>query len=95
MQDMNKRLLLEPAQKAFERAQKLEHEFGEYYTGKSSLFLYVIYIYAIFLVNIGPNPNNLYTCESIIEVIYWNSSCMQIVILEHFLYMNHIVKVLV
>lgn len=33
MQDMNKRLLLEPAQKAFERAQKLEQEFGEYYTG--------------------------------------------------------------
>ncbi|XP_057301761.1 disks large homolog 2-like [Hydractinia symbiolongicarpus] len=32
MQDMNKRLLLEPAQKAFERAQKLEQEFGEYYT---------------------------------------------------------------
>jgi len=32
MQDMNKRLLLEPAQKAFERAQKLELEFGEYFT---------------------------------------------------------------
>lgn len=32
MQDMNKRLLLEPAQKAFERAQKLEQEFGEYFT---------------------------------------------------------------
>lgn len=33
MQEMNKRLLLEPAQKAFERAQKLEVEFGEYFTG--------------------------------------------------------------
>ncbi|XP_065644773.1 disks large homolog 1 isoform X2 [Hydra vulgaris] len=32
MQEMNKRLVLEPAQKAFERAQKLEQEFGEYFT---------------------------------------------------------------
>ena len=34
MQEMNKRLLLEPAQKNFERAQKLEQEFIEYFTGK-------------------------------------------------------------
>lgn len=34
MQEMNKRLLMEPAQKAFERAQKLEQEFIEYFTGK-------------------------------------------------------------
>jgi len=33
MQEMNKRLLLEPAQKNFERAQKLEQEFIEYFTG--------------------------------------------------------------
>ena len=33
MQDMNKRLQSETAQKNFERAQKLEQEFGEYYTG--------------------------------------------------------------
>lgn len=40
MQEMNKRLLLEPAQKAFERAQKLEVEFGEYFTG-----VYINYFY--------------------------------------------------
>lgn len=33
MQEMNKRLLLDPAQKNFERAQKLEQEFIEYFTG--------------------------------------------------------------
>ena len=35
MQELNKRLLLEPATKNFERAQKLEQEFIEYFTGKN------------------------------------------------------------
>jgi disks large protein 1 len=33
---MNRRMTDEQAKKTFERALKMEHEFGEYFTGKSS-----------------------------------------------------------
>ena len=32
--EMNKRLVDEQARKIYERAEKQEHEFGEYFTGK-------------------------------------------------------------
>ena len=44
---MNKRLLLEPAQKNFERAQKLEQEFIEYFTGTCSMFVCLFSVYFI------------------------------------------------
>lgn len=33
---MNRRMTEEQAKKTYERALKMEHEFGEYFTGKSN-----------------------------------------------------------
>lgn len=37
--EMNRRMTEEQAKKTFERALKMEQEFGEYFTGKFSLIL--------------------------------------------------------
>lgn len=37
--EMNRRMTDETAQKTYERALKMEHEFGEYFTGEFHLLL--------------------------------------------------------
>jgi len=39
IRELNKRLTEEQAQKTYDRALKLEQEFGEYFTGKYSTYL--------------------------------------------------------
>ena len=48
---MNKRITDEQARKTYERALKLEQEFGEYFTGK----LLVFFVGFFFFLNISKN----------------------------------------
>jgi disks large protein 1 len=41
---MNRRMTDEQAKKTFERALKMEHEFGEYFTGKYQLILKAVFL---------------------------------------------------
>lgn len=37
---MNKRMTEDQAKKTYERALKMEQEFGEYFTGESTMYIY-------------------------------------------------------
>lgn len=71
---MNKRMTEEQAKKTYERALKMEQEFGEYFTGKSSKIInkfFNLYIIYQILLNSYLHLQNL---EYVIEISFPTSS---------------------
>lgn len=64
IRDLNKRLTEEQAQKTYDRALKLEQEFGEYFTGDGLKLIFFCFLFTfLFRVILNYKNSRRFSCE--------------------------------